>query len=125
MVFSYEPNKVLSAAASVTASIILFKSIANDLIPDQIHNRIHNFCKRFSTQITVVIQEFEGLTSNSMFEAANLYLGTKISPSTQRIKVHKPEKDEEFTVTVDKNQEIIDLHAGGFYNSSHFTFQAM
>ncbi|CAI9753420.1 unnamed protein product [Fraxinus pennsylvanica] len=112
MVFSYETNKVLSATASATALIILFKSIANDLIPDQIHNSILNFCKRFSSQITVVIQEFEGLTSNHMFEAASLYLGTKISPTTQRIKVHKPEKDEEFTVTVDKNQEIIDFHAG-------------
>ncbi|KAL2521076.1 Cytochrome [Forsythia ovata] len=120
MVFSYESmpssNTVLSAAASVTASIILFKSIANDLIPNQIHEYfsscIHKISNRLSSQITLVIEEFEGLTPNHMFEAANLYLGTKISPSTQRIKVHKPEKDQEFTVTVDKNQEIIDFHAG-------------
>ncbi|KAK4429289.1 protein HYPER-SENSITIVITY-RELATED 4 [Sesamum alatum] len=119
MTFSYESlpsNKVLTAAASVTASIILLKSIANDLIPHQIHtyfsSSLHKLSSRLSSQLTVVIEEFDGLTSNHMFEAANVYLGTKISPSTQRIKVYKPQKDQEFAVTVDKNQEIIDFHGG-------------
>ncbi|KAL0438514.1 UNVERIFIED_CONTAM: protein HYPER-SENSITIVITY-RELATED 4 [Sesamum latifolium] len=121
MTFSYESlpsssNKVLTAAASVAASIILLKSIANDLIPHQIHtyfsSSLHKLSSRLSSHLTVVIEEFDGLTSNHMFEASNVYLGTKISPSTQRIKVNKPEKDQEFSVTVDKNQEIIDFHGG-------------
>ncbi|KAL2249759.1 protein HYPER-SENSITIVITY-RELATED 4 [Sesamum indicum] len=121
MTFSYESlpsssNKVLTAAASVTASIILLKSIANDLIPHQIHtyfsSSLHKLSSRLSSNLTVVIEEFDGLTSNHMFEASNVYLGTKISPSTQRIKVNKPHKDQEFAVTVDKNQEIIDFHGG-------------
>ncbi|KAL0325763.1 UNVERIFIED_CONTAM: protein HYPER-SENSITIVITY-RELATED 4 [Sesamum radiatum] len=95
MIFSYESlpsssNKVLTAAASVTASIILLKSIANDLIPHQIHtyfsSSLHKLSSRLSSNLTVVIEEFDGLTSNHMFEASNVYLGTKISPSTQRIK---------------------------------------
>ncbi|KAL0360647.1 UNVERIFIED_CONTAM: protein HYPER-SENSITIVITY-RELATED 4 [Sesamum radiatum] len=121
MTFSYESlpsssNKVLTAAASVAASIILLKSIANDLIPHQIHtyfsSSLHKLSSRLSSHLTVVIEEFDGLTSNHMFDASNVYLGTKISPSTQRIKVNKPQKDQEFSVTVDKNQEIIDFHGG-------------
>ncbi|XP_073127611.1 protein HYPER-SENSITIVITY-RELATED 4-like [Henckelia pumila] len=116
MKFSYEslpsPNKILTAAASVAASIILLKSIVNDLVPPQIHTYLSSSIKRLSTKLTVVIEEFEGLTSNHMFEAANVYLGTKISPSTQRVKVNKPLKEDELSVTVDINQEIIDFHDG-------------
>lgn len=36
-------------------------------------------------------------------------MGTKLSPSTHRIKVNKPENDTEFTVTVDRNQPITDF----------------
>lgn len=120
MAFSYESlpssDKVLTAAASVTASVILLKSITSDLIPQQVQSYFSSsllkLSSRFSSQLTVVIEESEGLTSNHMFAAANVYLGTKISPSTQRIKVNKPQKDEEFAVTVDKNQEIVDVYGG-------------
>ncbi|KAL8059072.1 hypothetical protein ABFX02_03G063100 [Erythranthe guttata] len=120
MAFTFESlpssNKVLTAAASVTASVILFKSIASDLIPQQIQtyfsSSLLKLSGRLSSQLTVVVEESEGLTSNQMFAAAAVYLGTKISSSTQRIKVTKPEKDEELSVTVDKNQEIVDVHGG-------------
>ncbi|KAL3845261.1 hypothetical protein ACJIZ3_002664 [Penstemon smallii] len=116
MMFSYESlpssNKILTAAASFTASIILFKSIANDLIPHQIQSYFTSSLQKLSSQLTIIIDEFEGLTSNEMFDASNVYLGTKISPSTYRIKVNKPPKDDEFTIMVDKNQEIIDTHEG-------------
>lgn len=52
-----------------------------------------------------------------MFAVANLYyLGTKISTSTQRIIVHKQQKDEELAVTVDKDQEIVDVYSGIKFN---------
>ncbi|CAK9178495.1 unnamed protein product [Ilex paraguariensis] len=107
---------VLSVVASLTASAVLFRTIADDLIPDFIHGYFSSLLRmlsnRYFSQLTVVIEEFEGLTSNHMFEAANIYLGTKLSPSTARIKVNKPEKGEELTVTVDKNQEISDFYGG-------------
>ncbi|CAI9116798.1 OLC1v1018051C1 [Oldenlandia corymbosa var. corymbosa] len=106
---------ILSAAATITTAIVLVRSI-NDLIPDQFQNyfssRFRRISSRLSSQLTVVIEEFEGLTSNHMFEAANVYLGTKISPLTQRIKVNKPEKDHELSITVDKNQDILDSFNG-------------
>ncbi|CAH1428170.1 unnamed protein product [Lactuca virosa] len=108
--FSYDslppPKSFLTAAASFTASALLFRTIASDLIPTEY---IKSLFKRFSTQLTVVIEEFDGLTPNQLFEAANTYLGTKLSPSTHRIKANKAEKDDELTVTVDRNQPIIDV----------------
>ncbi|KAK6131238.1 hypothetical protein DH2020_035019 [Rehmannia glutinosa] len=118
MAFPYESlpssDKVVTAVASAIGSLILIKSIANDLIPQQIQtyfsSSLLKLSNRLSSQLTVVIEEFEALTSNHMFEAANVYLGTKISPSTHRIKVNKPQKDDELAITVDKNEEIIDFH---------------
>ncbi|XP_023771978.1 protein HYPER-SENSITIVITY-RELATED 4 [Lactuca sativa] len=108
--FSYEslpaPKTVLSAAASLTASAFLFKTIASDLIPT---DYIKALFKRLSAELTVVIEESDGLTPDQLFEAANIYLGSKLSPSTHRIKVSKPEKDDELTVKVDRNQPIVDI----------------
>ncbi|KAL4566376.1 hypothetical protein LXL04_030491 [Taraxacum kok-saghyz] len=108
--FSYEtlpqPKTVLSAAASLAASALLLRTVASDLIPTEYFKTLF---KRLSAQLTVVIEESDGLTPNQLFDAANLFLGSKLSPSTLRIKVSKPEKDDELTVTVDRNQPIIDV----------------
>ncbi|KAH6837959.1 cytochrome BC1 synthesi [Perilla frutescens var. hirtella] len=120
MRFSYESlppsDKLLTAAASVAASAILLKSIASDLIPEQIQtyfcSSLAKLSGKLSSQLTVVVDEFDGLTSNQMFDAANVYLATRISRATQRIKVTKPPKEQDFAVTVDKNQEIVDVHGG-------------
>ncbi|OMO75215.1 hypothetical protein COLO4_26257 [Corchorus olitorius] len=111
---SYET--MLSAAASLTASAILLRTVANDLIPETIKDyffsRLEKISSSLSSQLTVVIEDSDGLTSNQMFHAANLYLGEKLSSSTQRIKVNKPEKEEELRLTTDKNQELIDVFKG-------------
>ncbi|OMO71332.1 hypothetical protein COLO4_28294 [Corchorus olitorius] len=47
-----------------------------------------------------------------MFHAANLYLGENLSSSTQRVKINKPENEEELRLTTDNNQELIDVFKG-------------
>ncbi|XP_004238276.3 AAA-ATPase At3g50940-like isoform X1 [Solanum lycopersicum] len=103
---------ILTAATSLTASVILFRSIASDLVPEQLQlffsSRFQKLSNRLSSQLTVVIEESEGLTSNQMFGAVNVYLGTKVNDWTRRIKVNKPDEDEELAVTVDRYQEVTD-----------------
>ncbi|PRQ27084.1 putative ATPase, AAA-type, core, AAA-type ATPase domain-containing protein [Rosa chinensis] len=106
------PKTILSVAASVAASAVLIKSVANDLVPDAVHSFFSNRIKKLSSQLTVVVDEFDGLTPNQMFEAANVYLGTKLSSSTQRIKVNKPEKEKQLQVNIDRNQELVDCFNG-------------
>ncbi|KAG9135176.1 hypothetical protein Leryth_013464 [Lithospermum erythrorhizon] len=105
-------NTILSAAASLTASLILFKSIANDIVPASLLNYLSKLSDRLSSQLTIIIEESDGLTPNQMFQAANVYLATKISDSTRRIKVLKPLKNQHLTVSVDNNQQITDSHDG-------------
>ncbi|KAK4722981.1 hypothetical protein R3W88_013214 [Solanum pinnatisectum] len=112
---------ILTAATSLTASVILFRSIASDLIPEQLQlffsSRFQILSNRLSSQLIVVIEESEGLASNQMFDAVNVYLGTKVNAWTQRIKVNKPDEDEELAVTVDRYQEVTD-----YYENVKFTW---
>ncbi|MBA0692123.1 hypothetical protein Goari_009710 [Gossypium aridum] len=111
---SYEA--ILSATASLTASVILLRTIANDFIPESIKDRLflhlHKISSSLSSQLTVVIEESDGLTANQVFHAANVYLGEKLSSSTPRIKVNKPQKEKRLQVTTDKNQEMVDVFKG-------------
>ena len=47
-----------------------------------------------------------------MFDAANVYLGTKISPTARRIKASKNEREKEVEFGVDKDEEIVDWFDG-------------
>ncbi|GMY12111.1 AAA-ATPase At3g50940-like [Fagus crenata] len=107
---------VLSAAASVAATAMLVRSLAQDFLPHEIHHflfsGIRSFFNRFSSQITMVIDEFDGLINNQIYEAAEIYLGGKISPNTHRLKVSKSDKEKDFTITMERNEEILDVFNG-------------
>ncbi|RVX03683.1 Protein hyper-sensitivity-related 4 [Vitis vinifera] len=75
---------VLSAAASLAASAMLFRTIASDLVPGEVHgyfsSTLHNIFRYLSSQHTIIIEEFkgnevQGHTVNELFEAAEVYLG--------------------------------------------------
>lgn len=107
---------ILSVAASLTASVVLLRSVADNLIPDAAREffltRLRKISSRFSSELTVVLDEFDGYAGNEMFVAASVYLGNKLSSSTQRIKVLKLEKVKQLAVKVDKNQELVDSFDG-------------
>ena len=107
---------VLSAAASVAATAMLARSIAHDFLPyefqDLVSSGIRCFFGRFSSQTTMVIDEFDGLTSNELYAAAEIYLGGKVSPATRRLKVSKPEKEKNLAVTVERDEAISEVFNG-------------
>ncbi|KAM3710679.1 hypothetical protein ACJW30_01G050500 [Castanea mollissima] len=113
---SKRAKTIVSVATSLTASALLFRAIANNVIPTAVHDYFSSNLQKlstcFSSQLTLVIQEFDGLIADHMFEAANVYLGEKLSPLTLRIKVNKLEKEKELELTVDKAEELVDLYNG-------------
>lgn len=105
---------ILSAAASLVASAVLVRSIADQLIPGQLaayfSTTFRSLSRRcFSSQLTIVIEEFHGLHPNQVFYAADTYLGTRLSPLTRRIKLSKIEKEKKLSLTMDKDEEIVDV----------------
>ncbi|KAK4275630.1 hypothetical protein QN277_018676 [Acacia crassicarpa] len=77
-------NTVVSTAASVIASTMLVRSVAQDFLPKNIQDYffggIRGIFHRFSSQFTMVIDEFNGLVGNKIYDAAHTYLGKKKSP---------------------------------------------
>ncbi|XWS42095.1 hypothetical protein CRYUN_Cryun17cG0139200 [Craigia yunnanensis] len=111
---------IVSAAASFAATVMLVRSIAQEFLPyeikDYVFFGIRKIFNRFSSTLTMVIDEFNGLVYNQVYEAAEIYLGSKISPSSQRFKVSKPEKENKFIVSMERNEEMVDIYNGIKFN---------
>ncbi|KAI3415113.1 AAA domain-containing protein [Psidium guajava] len=107
---------VFSAAASVTATVMLARSITQDLLPDDLQyylsSAAHGFLARFSSQLTLVIEEYDGLVSNQIYDAAQIYLSTKISSTTRRLRVAKPEGEDNLNISMEPREEVVDTFGG-------------
>ncbi|KAK5792780.1 hypothetical protein PVK06_033902 [Gossypium arboreum] len=106
---------LLSTAASIAATAMVIRTITNDFIPAEITNyfsmRLRSLSHRFSSQLTIVIDEFRGHVVNQVFEAADAYLGTKTAnPSIQRVKVGKTDKDNNLSLSMDRGGTLVDVY---------------
>ncbi|KHN25396.1 Putative mitochondrial chaperone BCS1-B [Glycine soja] len=96
----------LQTAASVVATAMLLRSLARDYVPAELHHylrcKLSKLLSSFSSELTLVIDEFHGLTPNPLFSAAQLYLKPHASPDTKRFRATRPsllvERNEETTV---------------------------
>ncbi|KAK6916593.1 AAA-type ATPase, N-terminal domain [Dillenia turbinata] len=103
---------VISAAASAAATAVLLRSLAKDYIPHELRHYLYStlkgFLSTFSSQLTIVIDEFNGFSKNTLFQAAETYLGSIITPSTHRFRAILPEKASKISLLMEQNSEIID-----------------
>ena len=102
---------VLSTIGSVAATAMLVRTIVNDYIPRELHEYLFfglkNMFIKFSNQLTMVIDEFDGLVNNEIYEAVAIYLGNKLSPNIKRLKISKPAKEKNFNITMERNEEVM------------------
>ncbi|XP_059639709.1 AAA-ATPase At3g50940-like [Cornus florida] len=108
---------VLTTIGSLAATAMVVRTVAQDFMPPEVQDylnlRVRNLLKYFSVdELTLVIYEFDGLIYNQLYEAAEVYLGTKISPNVDRLKISKPEKENNISVTVEPGEEVIDVFDG-------------
>ncbi|PSS26950.1 Protein HYPER-SENSITIVITY-RELATED like [Actinidia chinensis var. chinensis] len=112
-------TSVLSTYTSFAASAMLVRTVLNEvqnltyqLIPQQLQQkilaRLGGLMGNSSSQMTLIIDENNGLSKNQMFEASEVYLRTKIPPSVVRLKVSKAPREKNFSVTVNKGEKITD-----------------
>ncbi|KAL5173240.1 Protein HYPER-SENSITIVITY-RELATED 4 [Glycine soja] len=113
MSFLAPAKALLSAAASLAATAMVVRSVACDLLPSElrsfISNGIHSMFSRFSPDITLIIEEMDDLDNNQIYEAAETYLSSKISPTIQRLKVSNPVTDKTFALTMEPNEPLTDV----------------
>ncbi|KAM0938094.1 putative AAA+ ATPase domain, ATPase, AAA-type, core, AAA-type ATPase domain-containing protein [Dioscorea sansibarensis] len=108
---------LLSTAASLAGAIVVVRTIINDVLPnsfrDHILNSFHNLLGRhFSSQLTIIIKEYNGFFRNELYQATEPYLSTKISPNTRRLCASKMEGEKNLEITMEKGEEIIDTFQG-------------
>ncbi|KAA8545996.1 hypothetical protein F0562_020553 [Nyssa sinensis] len=107
---------VISTAASIAATAMLVRSVAKDFIPHEFRHffllKLRDLLSTFSNELTVVIDEFDGLNLNELFKAAEAFMGTIITPSTKRFRVTKPEKEQKISVSMERNEELTDTFSG-------------
>nr|KYP33267.1 hypothetical protein KK1_045895 [Cajanus cajan] len=92
---------------------MVISSVASDLLPSELTSyltaTLRSALSRFSSEVTMVIDEFDGLATNAIYSAVETYLGTKISPNAHRLKVTKPESDQTFVLAMDRNESLTDV----------------
>lgn len=107
---------MFSAYASMATSVMLVRSMANDLIPPPIRGYLLStfrfFFKPRSPFLTFVIDESTGIARNQVYDAAEAYLCTKVSPNTERLKVSKTPKEKDLTIKLEKGEKIVDHYEG-------------
>lgn len=114
---SQTASTLFSAYASIMGSIMLFRSMAYDIIPPELRSYIAKLFAFFfalpaPSNLTVTVDELCGLTPNEVYSAAEIYLHTKISSKTERLKVSKTPRQKTFTISMEKGEEITDFFEG-------------
>ena len=104
---------LFSAYASISAIVMLVRSMVNEFVPPQFRSYLFSIFQQYfftpqSSQLTLVVEENCGIGTNQIYEAATIYLRTKISDSTERLKVSKTVKQKKSTIEVLTGEEITD-----------------
>ncbi|VFQ93260.1 unnamed protein product [Cuscuta campestris] len=115
---------ILSAYTAFTASAVLvrtvlseLKAMADQLLPgdvlEKLVSKLGGFFSFFiSRTTTLVIEENNGLVRNEIFEASEVYLRTKLSPSADRVKICKAAREKSLSFIITRDEKIIDKFEG-------------
>ncbi|GFP85894.1 probable mitochondrial chaperone bcs1 [Phtheirospermum japonicum] len=95
---------------------MVVRSFARDFIPHELRHyllaKFQLFLTAFANDVTLVIDEFDGLNRNQLFSAAELYVATIAGPSTRRLRASLPEKEKKIHVSLGGNEDIPDRFRG-------------
>ncbi|KAK3010677.1 hypothetical protein RJ639_011280 [Escallonia herrerae] len=110
-------SSVFSAYAAMSASVIVFQTMFNQLVPPQVQayvlqNVRYYFTTRTPSRMTLVIEEQDGLTRNDLYDAFEVYMCTKVCPNADRLKISKSSKEKHVNVKLARSERILDTFQG-------------
>ncbi|KAK0604277.1 hypothetical protein LWI29_014073 [Acer saccharum] len=114
--FSQIPQSMttlFSLYASYTGVMMLLRSIINDLLPQSfrtyICNTFFNLFTPLSTNSTLFIDQYiNNMSPNQVYEAAEIYLPTRINPKNDRLRVSKTHRQKSLSFSIGKGEQIHD-----------------
>ncbi|XP_059624669.1 AAA-ATPase At5g17750-like [Cornus florida] len=113
----FSSSSMFTTYASVSASIMLFKTIFNQFVPIQVQSYIVSKIKHFlfkspPNRVTFIVEDGDGMTPNIVYDACETYLCTKISPNAQRLKIFQGPRERNLRVKFAECEKIIDSFEG-------------
>uniref|UniRef100_A0A166ERH0 AAA+ ATPase domain-containing protein n=1 Tax=Daucus carota subsp. sativus TaxID=79200 RepID=A0A166ERH0_DAUCS len=112
------PSTVYSAYASISASTMLLRTTINQIIPHQLQNSIASSIRHYiftsanTSQLTLVIEEKDGMSQNELYKASEIFTSTKLHPHIDYLNISKSSKDDHLNIKFDKSETIFDFYQG-------------
>ncbi|KAE8125967.1 hypothetical protein FH972_020726 [Carpinus fangiana] len=105
-------STLFSAYASFAATMMMVWSMANQIVPYELcaylHSALNYLFTPRSSALTLVIDECCGMPRNQVYEAAEVYLRTKVVPATDCLRVSKTQRQKHISAAIEKGEEIND-----------------
>ncbi|KAG8069125.1 hypothetical protein GUJ93_ZPchr0005g15098 [Zizania palustris] len=109
-------KKAITTAASVAASVMLVRSVVNELVPYEVRDVLFSgfgyLRSQISSQHTIIIEENEGWSNNHVYDAVQTYLATRIDTNMQRLRVSNMDESENMIVSMEEGEEMTDRYDG-------------
>lgn len=111
------PSTVYSAYASVSASVMLLQTTFHQIVPRPLQDYLlytaRRLFKRTNTSLlTLVVDQFDGMTRNDIFDSFEIYMSTKTNPKTNRLKITKSSKDKHLNIKFAQSEIVSDFFQG-------------
>jgi len=118
-------EKALAAAASAAAALMLVRSVANELLPDEVRDALRSGASylrsRVSSRHTITVErKLDTFTHNHVYEAVRTYLaGHANIRAQQHLRVSSMDEDEKMTVALADGEEMADVYDGAEFRWCH------
>ncbi|CAA3000811.1 AAA-ATPase At3g50940-like [Olea europaea subsp. europaea] len=108
-------SSIFAVYASLSAFVMMLQTMLQ-LFPSQAQKYIWSFIQSYFRTIpsnaAIIIEERDGMSSNEVYNAAEIYLSSKIRENIDRLKISKCHKDNGFTVKFAQREKVVDIFEG-------------
>ncbi|MFS7953526.1 putative AAA-type ATPase domain-containing protein [Helianthus anomalus] len=113
---THKGKKVVTTIGSVAAVVMVAHTIFIHYYPpkvrDHLYSGLRDFLDKFSTDMTMVIEEFFGFGQNEHYTVAQTYLSARISSSLQCVKIIKNHGVTNTTMSLETSKSFTDTFKG-------------
>ncbi|KAG2617131.1 AAA-ATPase At3g50940-like [Panicum virgatum] len=111
-------KKALTTAASVAASLMLVRSVVNEVVPYEVRQMLISgfgyLRSHTSSQHTIIVEKKnDGFTNNYIYNAVRTYLATRINTDLQqRLRVSSMDENDKMMISMAEGEEMLDVYEG-------------
>ena len=111
-------KKALTTAASVAASLMLVRSVVNEVVPYEVREMLFSsfgyLRSHMSSQHTIIVEKKnDGFTNNHIYNAVRMYLATRINTDLQqRLRVSSMDENDKMMISMAEGEEMLDVYEG-------------